>query len=120
MTDEYRLTVQEQIATAILAGNGHTTVAQALQLADDLLAETRGRDNGEPELDPCRIDPDDLEPGEWVIGWDDDGVGTIYPKELERVEDWSEFPYKMGLGEDRSYVGWQHCRRARPEEIADA
>jgi hypothetical protein len=114
MTDEYRLTAQEQIATAILAGNGHTTVAQALQLADDMLAETRGR----VAPDPYRVDPDDLEHGEMVLVWD----GPRDPESFRLFSGYGsrlEILTKPAHGVGNS-VAWRHCRRARPEEIDDA
>jgi len=121
MTDQYRLTAQEQIATAILAGDGKTTVAEALQLADDLLEETRGWGNGDTEPDPYRIDPDDLVEGEMVFAWDgpseEYGLKTGEPRPFCYTSGRSYFTEAISV---EGEVEWEHCRRARKDEIGNA
>jgi len=61
----------------------------------------------EAKPDPYRVDPDDLEPGELVMAWDDRAPSEVAgPSKFVRI-DGSRF---------RTVCAWDHARRATPEE----
>jgi hypothetical protein len=70
------------------------------------------------EPDPYRTDPDDLEPGERVMVWQDGDRWLFGPDYFHSMGGGRYFTLMQG--DDLNPLRWNHARRATPEELRDA